>query len=103
MDQVVKKEWVKGLRSRKYKQTTGVLKDHLGYCCLGVLCNIIDPENWDQFDNYKYKSKSSEVEIPDNLRKKLKITKKQQEKLVELNDDQGLSFNKIADYIEENL
>lgn len=32
--------WITALESGKYEQTTGVLKDHVGYCCLGVLCDI---------------------------------------------------------------
>ncbi len=41
MKQTVMKQWVKALRSGKYKQTTGVLKKPRGgFCCLGVLCDI---------------------------------------------------------------
>lgn len=34
------KKWVNALRSGKYKQTKQVLKNHEGYCCLGVACDI---------------------------------------------------------------
>jgi len=33
-------KWIKALRSGKYKQTKGKLKGKVGYCCLGVLCEI---------------------------------------------------------------
>lgn len=38
-----RKLWVKALRSKKYLQGEGVLfeKDTNEYCCLGVLCDII--------------------------------------------------------------
>lgn len=36
----MKTKWVEALRSGKYKQTTGLLKDAEGYCCLGVLASI---------------------------------------------------------------
>ncbi len=32
--------WVKALRSGEYKQTTGLLSDGNGYCCLGVACAV---------------------------------------------------------------
>lgn len=42
----VRAKWVAALRSGEYQQTTGVLTevngldDALGYCCLGVLCEL---------------------------------------------------------------
>lgn len=36
----VKKEWVAALRSGKYQQGRGQLRQHNEYCCLGVLCDI---------------------------------------------------------------
>lgn len=36
----VRKEWVKRLRSRKYKKGVGALQEHGRFCCLGVLCEI---------------------------------------------------------------
>lgn len=33
--------WVKALRSGNYKQTEGHLKAGDGYCCLGVLCEVL--------------------------------------------------------------
>jgi len=39
-------EWVQSLESGKYRQTTTYLRTSNGYCCLGVVCNIIDPNGW---------------------------------------------------------
>lgn len=36
----IKDIWVKALNSGEYKQTTGLLKDDVGHCCLGVLCEL---------------------------------------------------------------
>lgn len=36
-----KKKWLQALRSGEYEQTTGCLSDENGYCCLGVLCEIV--------------------------------------------------------------
>ena len=54
----LKARWVKALRSGKFKQSTGTLKDVnnsgdvVGYCCLGVLCAISKPVR-DQVDDWE--------------------------------------------------
>lgn len=48
-------EWLNALKSGKYDQTTEVLKDDTGYCCLGVACDIhpdVKFEKCDIADNY---------------------------------------------------
>lgn len=43
------KKWVAALRSGKYKQGKGVLRSEKGnYCCLGVLCDIVNPKGWNK-------------------------------------------------------
>jgi hypothetical protein len=32
--------WVQALESDEYQQTKGCLKDSIGFCCLGVLCDL---------------------------------------------------------------
>ena len=44
-------EWVDALRSGDYIQTTGRLcrddgSKHKTFCCLGVLCDLVDPGGW---------------------------------------------------------
>lgn len=34
----------------KYPQTTGLLRDSSGYCCLGVACDLFNPKAWE--DSY---------------------------------------------------
>lgn len=36
----VREKWVKALRSGDYPQTRSTLRDDIGFCCLGVLCDI---------------------------------------------------------------
>src|ERR1700684_1781968 len=36
----IKQAWAEALRSGEFKQTTGILQDYEGYCCLGVLCAL---------------------------------------------------------------
>jgi hypothetical protein len=40
MNAAIKAKWVGALRSGEYKQAKGVLHDNVGFCCLGVLCDI---------------------------------------------------------------
>lgn len=49
MNKNVMKKWVKALRSGKYKQGQGLLKqtteqNKASHCCLGVLCELYDDE-----------------------------------------------------------
>ncbi len=44
-----KSTWLEGLRSGKYKQGQGHLRQSNGedvFCCLGVLQDVIQPEDW---------------------------------------------------------
>ena len=62
MKKTVMTEWVKALRSGKFKQGKKLLKqtDHNGkvsHCCLGVLCEIYNKKNKNKklnFDNYRF-------------------------------------------------
>jgi hypothetical protein len=41
MDQTIKNKWISSLRSGKYKQARGFLRDEENkFCCLGVLCQM---------------------------------------------------------------
>lgn len=44
--------WVEALRSGRYKQTRSVLRnpDTGGMCCLGVVCDLVEPFGWDGID-----------------------------------------------------
>ena len=72
MPKAIKTRWVKALRSGKYKQTTGQLREcdddgkPVGYCCLGVLCDITQKESglrWDDGFN------DSDGSLPDSIEK----------------------------------
>lgn len=41
MDPDIQRDWVAALRSGEYQQDTGALKTPTGYCCLGVLVDVI--------------------------------------------------------------
>lgn len=49
MKKDIAKKWVRALRSKKYRQATGVLKvknkaGKVSHCCLGVLCELYQQE-----------------------------------------------------------
>lgn len=47
MKEAAAKAWTEALRSGKYKQGAGVLRDESGrFCVLGVLCDLYDPTGW---------------------------------------------------------
>lgn len=60
MNPEIKKRWTDALRSGNYQQTTGVLHrfkdDNVGYCCLGVLCDLAAQEGVvnERQDGYEY-------------------------------------------------
>lgn len=127
MNQEVKKEWVAALRSGKYSQTSGVLYDgDNAYCCLGVLCDIYAKKmkkkafiygdfalgtkntglgqygllpqivmKWAELNQFATDEYDCSTDIRSGKANNAKT-------LASLNDD-GMSFEKIADIIEERL
>ncbi len=117
-DPSLKKEWLKDLESGRFRQTDGMLcamggrGGHASYCCLGVMgctlqrTNLIavtrpkskhDPQRGIFFDG----EENFEL-LPENLRKKIGLTKTGQKKLALMNDN-GKSFKEIANWIRTNL
>lgn len=41
MNPEIKTRWVAALRSGEYAQTKQALRDENGFCCLGVLCDVV--------------------------------------------------------------
>ena len=46
-----RRELAAALRSGKYSQTTNVLRDSTGFCCLGVACEISGVGKWTPYDD----------------------------------------------------
>lgn len=99
MDAEWKRKWVEVLRSGKYKQGLGRLRtvDNC-YCCLGVLCDLIDPTGWEGYGDYKWRE--SKDDVPEKTADEISLGS--QHCLIEMNDG-GLPFAAIADWIEEKL
>lgn len=114
MDKRLKKLWVKALRSGRYKQGKGALKEAGQYCCLGVLANI-QGAKWTEAGNPYVGSvcigkRNEETAL---LRPKFAggLSTKTQGRLAMMNDGDytsfgakiPMSFKEIADYIEKKL
>lgn len=113
MNHVVKKKWLRALRSGDYQQGTKYLRStrcgELKHCCLGVLCELFLQENnsqkWHQDGEVFYLDGWRGV-LPTPVMKWAELAttqvKVEETSLVRLNDD-GTSFEEIADIIEEYL
>lgn len=133
MNKQLIKQWVDTLRSGKYQQGLTVLKSiDNKFCCLGVLCDIakhliyLDWELEDS-DDMSYKIQDTCTVLPEDLINLLGVnssrvlimrtnsklqeylgneeiaTMSRHTTLVTLNDYYKLSFNQIADILEEEF
>jgi hypothetical protein len=133
MDVELKNKWVTKLRSDEYAQGTGELRNwNDKFCCLGVLCDVMDKDNWvnryaesaesaeeeDAIEiqwDYLFNGQEDGTEAPDWLEDLLadnvdyvelnldENTDRIVTTLVEFNDSKSLTFSEIADWVEANL
>ena len=119
MYQQIKEQWIEALRSGEYSQTQEQLKDHHGYCCLGVLCDLYSKANenglWKEETNlfhfettpgeYEYSTLPVNVCVWAGLDVDNPIVEFGEEKVAisDLNDKEQLTFNQIAAIIENQL
>lgn len=113
MDATIKQQWVDALRSGKYRQARGRLRDDGdAMCCLGVLCDIVAPDNW-RYEEDQYRGPDGwhqdnfQMGIPENLLKTVGfevsepiIEYKGERQAISLVNDGGATFAEIADLIE---
>ena len=99
------KEWLKVLRSGEYIQGVCALSkqhhDGYRYCCLGVANKIF---NFEETDNGYLVDTFHKLGLRDmrgRLKDKFYINDIEIHSLSSMNDN-GCSFNEIADYIEQN-
>ena len=97
MNKEIKTKWLAALRSGKYEQGFGALKTPSGHCCLGVLCDVIDPTAW------KRNCHRGRVQTPGEYVRSLLPSSFNFDILVEMNDENHDSFENIANYIDKNL
>lgn len=108
MNAEIKQKWVEALRSGRYEQAQGTLQrtgEEAGYCCLGVLCDVVAPDSWvdEDVQAVLFHTPGYGAMPSPSVYQASGLTIADSEALALKNDVQHLSFNEIADWIEENL
>lgn len=113
MKKAVKTKWLNKLRSNEYEQARGALRMEVGYCCLGVLCEVHlqsqpigglirwRPDAEIGAGRYSYRGEA--YILPMIVRDYADIDSGHMQDLVDLNDNARADFLEIADWIEDNL
>ena len=103
MDQTIKNKWVEALRSGTYKQAKNRLRTSKGFCCLGVLCDVVDSTKWAEGNpffapHYFYNGWSGL--LPQDIQAAAKLDKEDAQILMDANDVEDWTFDDIATYID---
>jgi hypothetical protein len=102
MNRELKQKWINALRSGSYIQGRNRLRNlDNSFCCLGVLCDIVDNSKWER-GKYQYIYSYHAYHSSYHMLRKL-MTLSHQIELINLNDKEKADFNQIADWIERNL
>ena len=123
----IKQRWVDALRSENYKQCYFALKEEDRFCVIGVLCDVLKNDIngfWDENDCFICQDEYFECEEivyyhpPNKLFLYCGVEPSEQNRyyfqlvkygdnsecrLINLNDIDRLTFNQLADLIEEQL
>jgi len=102
MNTEIKDKWITALRSGQYKQGKHRLRDNDKFCCLGVLCDVVDKTKWEDTEfGIGYMGETHVM--PENLAKSVNLSHIDCSFLAGLNDYKEYTFDQIADYIQQNL
>ena len=97
------RRWVAALRGGKYKQAKGRLRKEDGYCVLGVLCDLYDPEQWADNGLGWFRKDGTFTTVPGrHIQEAAGMSQRERECLWRSND-LGWTFKRLADYIEERM
>lgn len=104
------KTWTKALRSGEYSQVKGHLHRNGGFCCLGVLLDVMVEGDWispaKDGDPWRFRCDGMTEKytgmLPRKIRGDLNISADTERELIDMNDS-GASFEEIADWIESNM
>jgi hypothetical protein len=113
MEAELKNKWISALRSGEYKQCSTQLRDEKDgvarYCCLGVLCDIINPDAWGGLERSNWFGRNDDDGPPseggylsDEMCEEVGLDKRVMFDLTVKNDD-GAPFGEIADIIEREV
>lgn len=108
MNPEIKALWLAALRSGEYQQAEGMLRSDVGFCCLGVLCDLHAKAGLGAWDELSYENTVDL--LPDIVAKWAELGNSpciNDALLVDLNDGvngyEQRTFVQIADLIEEHL
>lgn len=109
MKKKIRKKWVKALKSGKYQQGKESLRSRTNkFCCLGVLCDLAVREGvvkWKKRQG-EFSIKKESSYLPDEVKAWAGLDSNQPSvtkgSLIQLNDDDGLSFKEIAKLIKKD-
>jgi hypothetical protein len=112
----IRDAWLNALRSGEYTQTSGTLQFDTSYCCLGVLCRVMEDMGLyeptldgpgEQEGELRGGLLRDQFAVRELMRKQDTLIGREgceepwiEVKLSEMNDC-GMSFGKIADYIQD--
>ena len=117
MNEEIKVQWIQALRSGDYEQGQGALRFGNKFCCLGVLCDISGIGKWtegkgeSEMKYYRLPEDDHDWSafLPTKIREWANVPNGVDgngvdylHQLTGMNDE-GVSFKKIADYVESNL
>ncbi len=119
MDPEAKRAWVEALRSGEYKQGCDVLAlvsrdGRAAFCCMGVLCDVAGLPSDHNEDlgtlRYEFDGESCAAALPGSFASAIGLQRYpvltyngQARTASQLNDDERLSFDEIADLIDAQL
>lgn len=108
MDTELRNKWTAALRSGNYQQGRLGLHDlDNRYCCLGVLCEVLELESVRRRGGYVYYDNDQKWpttwNVPDPVKHEIGFSADAEFTLIHLNDVQKLTFEQIAAYIDTNL
>lgn len=104
MQKQLRDKWVEALRSGKYVQGHSQLRTEVGFCCIGVLCDVINPSDWRRHGlSNMWIYGTTALNMPTAVAGFAKLTSDAENYLTILNDRERKSFPEIADYIEQNV
>ena len=109
MDKELKERWVNALRTGLYEQTKGVLyRPESGqFCAMGVLCDIQGAQwNSDPLaPSWPINAEDEDVDADERatclMPLRYGLTCDQQGEICELNDSNELTFEQIAEYVDD--
>lgn len=115
MNHEIKTKWLAALRSGDYRKSVHVLKRYFtttkpGYCCMGVLCDIIKDDFGHASDLLEqnepgsfHNAKKSKFAVLDQSALHFTGVSPQHQRTLTSMNDKGATFERIANYIEKHV